>query len=155
MLWTGLGQSALFRSSLLPGTDKIQDPKEWNGGSTVANQFFTLNAAPWNTLMKFSALSSVSKVKRTPLGKVGMLIRSDNHSLALPWFCHEVSCYTALSWILKHACFHTCFGSKQKGRHPGEPLSLFTPEQNCPQLQCLHYLFCFLPTRISSETALN
>lgn len=137
-----LSSEVLYYQELI----KSRAPVEWNGGSTVDNRFFTLNNGQSNTAMKFSALSSVSKVKRTPLGKVGMLICSDNHSLALPWFCHGVSYSTALSWILKHAGFHTCFGSKQKGRHPGEPLSLFTPEQNCPQLQWVSsWPFCFSP----------
>lgn len=117
---------------------------QWNGMEVLqltigfSHLIMDSRTQPWNFLL--------SRQSQTPLGKVGMLICSDNHSLALPWFCHGVSYYTALSWILKHAGFHTCFGSKQKGRHPGEPLSLFTPEQNCPQLQWVSsWPFCFSP----------
>lgn len=96
---SGQAWGSLLSSEVLYYQELIQSraPVEWNGGSTVDNRFFTLNNGQSNTAMKFSALSSVSKVKRTPLGKVGMLICSDNHSLALPWFCHGVSYSTALS----------------------------------------------------------
>lgn len=143
VLWTGLGQSVLFGSSLVPATHVLQMHWEWKLSLHIHNPFPTLTLLHcWTRQRNFLFAFTSQKRRKTFLDQAGTLIHPIN-GLSHPCFCHGFPLYTpflnskmmhvsTLAWIkatgkTARRAFYT--GTKLPGNYS----------------ECLHYLFVFSP----------